>query len=392
MPTINTSSQTLDNVRAIAADIAANAEQGELDRCLVPSVVEQLKEAGIFRMLVPKKFGGDELSVSQACAVIEELGAADAAAAWTAMVAFGFNVALAKFPEHVVSELYANGPDVMIRGALAPIGKAIATDGGYVLSGKWPFASGPYTPDWMVAGAIVIKDGAPIMTPMGPEMVVSIIPTDKVTFLDTWHSVGMCGSDSRDYTVEEVFVPEDHATNLFNFMSPQCYDVPLFDQPFPIITGPTHSAVCLGIVRGALAELAELSKTKKSAFDPTMILAQNPIFQHSLAELSVRHAALEALVEKQNAIIDSETNFQLNPMVMAKNSSWTGYVHVEAVDIVNKAFGLAGSTPVYKTSTLQRRLRDVRVAAQHFGGSTAQYPALGAMLAGQEPPMPGGKK
>lgn len=391
MPTINTSSATLDNVRKITSDIAACAEQGESERCLVPAVVDKLKAAGIFRMMVPKQFGGDQLSLTQACAVIEELAAADAAAAWTAMVAFGFNVALAKYPKEVVSGIYANGPDVMIRGALAPTGKAIASDGGYVISGKWPFASGPYNPDWMVAGAIVIKDGAPIMTPMGPEMVVAIIPTDKVTFLDTWHSVGMCGSDSRDYTVEQVYVPADHTTNLFNFMSPQCYDLPLFDQPFPIITGPTHSAVCLGIVRGALEELAELSKTKKSAFDPTTVLAQNPIFQHNLAELSIRHAALQALVDKQTAIIDAEQNFQLNPMVMTKNSSWTGYVHVESVDIVNKAFGLAGSTPVYKTSTLQRRWRDVRVAAQHFGGSTAQYPAYGGLLAGQMPAMPGAK-
>lgn len=391
MPTITTSSQTLENVRALAPFIAANAEQGEQARALVPEVVEKLKTAGIFRMMVPKHFGGDQLTVTQACAVIDELAAADAAAAWTAMVAFGFNIALAKYPAEIVKSLYANGPDVMVRGALAPIGKAIVSDGGYVISGKWPFASGPYTPDWMVAGAIVIKDGAPVMTPMGPEMVVAIIPTEKVTFLDTWHSVGICGSDSCDYTVENVFVPTDYATNLFNFMSPQCYDVPLFDQPFPIITGPTHSAVCLGIVRGALNELAELSKTKKSAFDPTMLLAKNPIFQHSLAELSVRYAALQALLDKQTALIDAQENFQFNPMVMAKNSSWTGYIHVESVDIVNKAFALAGSTPVYKTSTLQRRWRDVRVAAQHFGGSTAQYPVYGALLAGQAPPMPGGK-
>jgi len=77
------------------------------------------------------------------------------------------------------------------------------------------------------------------------------------------------------------------------------------------------------------------------------------------------------------------------PLEMSKMGSWTGYIHVQAVDIVNEAFSLAGSTPVYSKSAMQRRWRDVRVAAQHFGGSTAQYPMYGGLLAGQMPPMPG---
>ena len=385
------SSATLDAVKALSSEIAARAGEGELQRSLVPEIVEKLKEAGVFRMLVPKQYGGDELTVTQACAVIEELASADGAAAWTAMVAFGFNVALAKFPKETVDALYKNGPDVLIRGALAPIGKAIAGDGGYTLTGKWPFASGPYKPDWVVAGAIVIKDGKPIMGPMGPEMIVAIVEPDQVEFLDTWHSVGVCGSDSRDYTIESAFVPEALTTNLFNFMSPQAYDLPLFDQPFPILTGPTHSAVCLGIARASLEEVSELSKTKRSAFNPGQLLGENPIFQHRLAELAIRLASLQALMDKQTEAIDNNTPYQFCPLDMAKNSSWTGYMHVEAQDIVNELFTLAGSTPVYKTSTLQRRWRDVRVAAQHFGGSTAQYPVYGALLAGQQPPMPGGK-
>lgn len=384
-------SATLDAVKALASEIAAAAVEGEERRALVPAIVEKLKEAGIFRMLVPKKYGGDELTVTQASAVIEELAVADAAAAWTAMVAFGFNVALAKYPQETVDALYADGPDVLIRGALAPIGKAVVCEGGYTISGRWPFASGPYNPDWMIAGAIVIKDGKPVMGPMGPEMVVAVLPTDQVEFLDTWHSVGVCGSDSRDYTIDGAFVAEEYTANIFDFGLPQCYGVPLFDQPFPVLTGPTHSVVCLGIVRGALEEVSDLARTKKNAFVPGQTVAENPIFQHRLGELAVRHAALEALVDKQTLLIDNNTPYTFDPMDMAKNSSWTGYVHVESMDIVNELFTLMGSTPVYKSSNLQKRWRDVRVAAQHFGGSTAQYPLYGGMLAGQMPAGPGGK-
>lgn len=398
MPTAQTipvavekASATLEAVTALGPEIAAAAAEGEEQRSLLPEIVEKLKQAGIFRMLVPKKYGGDELSVTQATAVIQELAKADGAAAWTAMVAYGFNVSACKYPIDVVDKLFANGPDLMVRGALAPIGKAIETEGGYVLSGKWPFASGPYKPDWMVAGAIVIRDGKPVMGPMGPETIVAIVSPDKVKMLDTWYSVGICGSDSTDYTIENEFVEASHTTNLFNFMSPQCYGLPLFDQPFPILTTSTHSAVSIGLAEASIAEVLELSKTKRAAFDPTQTLGESQVFQYKIGELSARLDSLQSLMDKQTAAVDADTAYQFNPAELSKNMAWSSYMHVQALDIVNELFSLAGSAPCYKKSTLQRRWRDARVAAQHQAANTGNYGNYGAILAGHMPGPPGSK-
>jgi alkylation response protein AidB-like acyl-CoA dehydrogenase len=217
------------------------------------------------------------------------------------------------------------------------------------------------------------------------------VPADKVEFLDTWYTVGMRGTDSRDFQIKDAFIPQEFAVNLFDFSTPQAYDAPLFNLPFPILTGPHHSAVCLGIVRATLEDLGTLARTKRSAFNPTQVLGENPIFQHRLAELAVRHAAIQSLLGQQVRDIAqlAQGSTPAGPLEMSKMGSWTGYIHVQAVDIVNEAFSLAGSTPVYSKSAMQRRWRDVRVAAQHFGGSTAQYPMYGGLLAGQMPPMPG---
>lgn len=381
-------STTLESVRKLSAEIAAAADEGEAKRHLSPAIVDKMREAGICRMLVPKHYGGDALTLPQACAVIEELAAADAAAAWTAMVALGFNVVMANFPRETADLIYADGPDVGLRGAIAPIGKFMPVDGGYKVSGRWPFASGPYQPKWMVAGGTVIKDGKPLMGPMGPETRISLVPADKVEFLDTWHTVGLRGTDSRDFQFNDVIVPESHAVNLFG-LNVQCYGDPLFELPFPVIAGPTHSAVCLGIVRATLDELAVLARTKRSAFNPTQTLGENPVFAHRFAELAVRHAAIQSLAEQQIREVVRLADESLSMLDVTRHASYSGYIHVQAVDIVNEAFTMAGSTPVYSKSPMQRRWRDIRVAAQHIGGSTWQYATFGTLLAGLEPPMPG---
>jgi alkylation response protein AidB-like acyl-CoA dehydrogenase len=384
-------SSTLEAIQALAPDLAAAADETEENRSLPAAVVDKLREAGLFRMFLPKRYGGDALTQGQAVAVIEALGAVDAAAAWTGMVAFGFNTVMSRFPQAVTDKVFADGPDAPIRGALAPIGRATVVEGGYLISGQWPFASGPYKPEWVMAGAVVFEGGAPKMGPGGPEIRLTLVPAETVEFLDTWRSVGLRGSDSRDFKLQDVFVPEDHAVNVFDPRQPIHFEDPIYHLPFPVVTGPTHSAVCLGAVRGALDDLAELARTKRSAFSPAQTLGESPIFQHRLGELAVRHAAIQALTDHQVDDVARmvATSQPPTPLIVSRNASWVGYVHQQAVDIVNEAFSLAGSTPVYTKSPLQRRWRDVRVAAQHFGGSTGQYPVYGGLLAGQPPRPPG---
>lgn len=377
-------SSTLVAVRNLLQEIADKAPQGEADRRLVASVVDKMAEAGIFRMMVPKAYGGDSLTPVQVNAVIEELATADAAAGWTAMVAVGFNVVMSQFPKSTAAAIYADGPDVRMRGAVAPIGKAEKVEGGYRLSGRWPFGSGPFDPSWMFGGAVFYENGKPIMGPRGPRTCLALVPAIEAEFYDTWHTVGLCGTDSRDFSMTDVFVPESHVAEIFSFDLPSQFDEEIFNLPFPMIAGPTHSAVCLGILKATLTELAELSKTKKSAFNPGQILGDSQIFQFRLAELSVRYAALDALHVQQLLGLDllATGAEKFRPEFhIPRGASWVGYIHQEVTTIMNEVIELAGSAPVYNKSRLQQRWRDARIAAQHNAGMRTPYPLYGAMLA-----------
>jgi alkylation response protein AidB-like acyl-CoA dehydrogenase len=377
-------SDTLAAVVALAEEVAARSADGEQDACLAADIVEQLGNAGIFRMMVPKTYGGDALTPLQVSAVIEELAAADAAAAWTAMVAVGFNILLSRYPKEVLGDVFKNGPDVRMRGAIAPMGKATRTEGGYIVSGRWPFGSGPYQPEWMFGGCIIQEDGKPVMGDRGPKSFIALFPAKHAEFLDTWDTVGLRGTDSRDYTVSDVFVPDSHAVDIFDFGRPSTFDGEIFNLPFPMVAGPTHSAVCLGILRASLHDLTILAKTKRSAHNPGATLAENPVFAYQLTELAVRYASLDALHVEQVRGLDYLASGQepFNPAFhLPRSASWAGYIHQETTKLMNDIVELAGSVPVYKKSRLQQRWRDARVAAAHSAGSKGQYSAYGTALA-----------
>lgn len=376
-------SATLEAVRKILPFIAASAPEGEENRALLPEVVEGMAQAGIFRMMVPKEFRGDALTPMQVNAIIEELAMADAAAGWTAMVAVGFNILMSRFPRQTIEEVFADGPDVPMRGAIAPNGKAVRVEGGYRITGRWPFASGPFPPRWMFGGAVCHEDGAPVMGPKGPRTCLALVPVESAEFFDTWHTVGLRGTDSRDFAITDVFVPDHHIAEPLNFEIPSSYDEELFKLPFPMIAGPTHSAVCLGIVKAALSELADLSKTKKSAFNPLQTLAESQIFHFQLAELALRYAALDALhVRQLQGLAPMAANIAgFDPEFhISRGASWIGYIHQESTAIMNEIVELAGSASVYNKSRLQQRWRDARIAAQHNAGMRTPYPVYGARL------------
>jgi alkylation response protein AidB-like acyl-CoA dehydrogenase len=377
-------SATLEAVVSLCAEISERAGEGERNARLPADIVDRLGNAGIFRMMVPKALGGDSLSPEQVSAVIEELASADAAAAWTAMVAVGFNIIMSRFPQETVSTIYKNGPDVRMRGAIAPMGKAVKVEGGYMISGRWPFGSGPYDPEWMLGGCILQEDGKPVMGARGPKSFIALFPAEHVEFLDTWDTVGLNGTDSRDYTITDVFVPDNHTADLFDFSLPNTFGEALFDLPFPMLAGPTHSSVCLGILRGALQELTVLAKTKKSANNPTVTLAESDVFGYRLTELSVRYAALDALHAEQikglRRFVSGTDVF--NPAVhLPRGACWAGYIHQETTQLMNEIVELGGSVAVYKKSRLQQRWRDARVAAAHSAGSKGQYSNYGTALA-----------
>ena len=380
-------SATLEAVRKLIPEIEARAEEIEHERRVPAEINEQLMQAGAYRMALPRKYGGVELEPLQSMRVIEELAHADGSLAWTAMVAFGFNVLFGRFSLKVVDQLLASGP-ALARGALAPLGIAVPINDGYIVSGRWPLASGTYDHHWVAAGCLVMENGRPKMGPEGrPVYRLALLTKEQAEFLDTWYSGGLCGSDSTDFVITDKFVPEAFTTDIF--VAPSAYNSILHRLPFMMVTGPTHCAVCLGLTQGAIDDLSELARHKRPAFSPKLP-GEDPVFQYRFGELAVRLAAARAYAQNVASwtLEKARSGEPCGPPDVLKLQTMLAYVHHECVDIIDKAFTLAGSTPVYRSYILQRRWRDIKCVASHFAANTACYQALGAVLSGMTPAAP----
>src|SRR5712691_1689169 len=140
----------LDAARTLAPQIRALVDQIENERRLPLPLVKAMAAAGIFRMLIPRKLGGLEVDVITMVRVFEEVSRVDGSAGWCAMIGATRGVVSAYLREDIAREIYGSDPEVVTGGALAPNGKAITVDGGYRVSGRWPFNSGCQHCDWLM--------------------------------------------------------------------------------------------------------------------------------------------------------------------------------------------------------------------------------------------------
>ncbi|MEV6324117.1 acyl-CoA dehydrogenase family protein [Nocardia sp. NPDC051787] len=375
-----TSDTVLGRVRALVPDIVARAAEGEAAQAVPPEIITALREAGAFRMTLPKAWGGEQLGLVESANVVREIARADCSVGWTVQAASMAWFFLRGLPRTTLENaVFANGADLMLRGAVAPKGRATPVPGGYRITGRWPLASGPFTPDWMLAG-FMIEGAAP--APDGrPDMRVALIYPEQVTFLDTWDAVGLRATQSTDFTMEGVFVPEHHTGSLFG---PNNIPAPIYDLPYTP-TGASHDAVILGALDGALDDLAELAASKRPAFNPRMLLGADPVFQEKFAELQLRAAALAALSQRTTATVTSRAlaGEEPTPSEWFSYTGGTQHIHHEGIRILNEIMTLSGSSGLYNTNSLQRRWRDIRCVSQHVVGNNGAMRTLGAVLSGQ---------
>ncbi|MGW0499404.1 acyl-CoA dehydrogenase family protein [Streptomyces sp. NPDC003007] len=376
-----TDDSVLGRVRAHLPEIAARSAEAEAARSVPSEIITALRHAGVFRMSLPTAWGGSQLDLVESARVIREISRADGSTGWTVQAASMAWFFVRSLPGGTLEkEVFGDGADLMLRGAIAPKGTATPVAGGYRISGRWPLASGSFTPDWMLAGFVV--EGAPTLPDGRPDMRVALIRPEHVTFLDTWDAVGLRATQSTDFTMDDVFVPEHFTGPLSGGNN---IPAPFYNLPYTA-TGASHDAVIVGCLEGALGDLAELAATKRPAFNPRVVIGEDPVFQERFAELHLRTTALNALLERTGRTVMDRALAGDEPTP----AEWFGYtgshqhIHHEGSRILNEIMTLSGSSGLYSSSPLQRRWRDVRCVSQHVAGNNGSMRRLGAVLSGQE--------
>jgi alkylation response protein AidB-like acyl-CoA dehydrogenase len=361
---------------------------GEMDQIIFQKIVS----TGLLRALHPKNLGGAEYEAPDMLPLIEEIAKADGSTAWSFMVAAEVPALFQRLPDQVLKQVFSSDCDVLARAPLTPKPGTKAVDGGFLVNGTWPLASGSYKADWFIVSALVFCDDLEKTAKASgaPELRLLLIPGDQVELQDNWKSIGLRSTESNDVKIENIFVPEEHSA-IFSANSPHAYelDIPEIRKiSFYSTMGPLHLGVILGITRAMLDELVEHAQTKHPFLNPSIILRDDPNFQQKIGSMEIRLSAARAF-----AISASHEIWKLggtaSPLQRTKYRAATAYVHDECSKIGTEVFRLGGTTVLYNDSLLQRRFRDLTTACQHIMGNPdigGSYGALtlGADLAGAD--------
>ena len=201
--------------RQLAPRIIAARDEIERTRRTPPDLVKDIAAAGLYQMFLPRSVGGMEASPLTAFEAIEVLSAADGSVGWSAMIATDVSLITGWLETGVVREMGGNPPDLRVAGSLRPQGHARLADGGYRVKGHWNFASGIGHANWIYAPCLVMDGEKPVMTPAGtPRVWAMWLPLEQAKVVDNWSTLGMRGTGSHDFIVEDVFVPAKYTCFL----------------------------------------------------------------------------------------------------------------------------------------------------------------------------------
>jgi len=367
-------------IAALAPEMSARGDDAERDRRPPTEVFQKLADTGVFRMLWPPEEGGGGFTQPQALPVLETLAAIDGSAGWSTMIGVESGALWMRFAPGIAS---ARSPrhGVLTRASLNPRGVAHETAEGWRLKGRWPLASGAYEADWFIACALVMDSESPRMRADGlPDMRFFAVPPDRVEVHDTWRALGLRSTMSHDIAIDTTLPAHYSAPGVGVVESPHA----LGRLPLWFALGPFHCAVIIGIVRGAMEDVLALLPTKRPVLNPAIRTSEDPIVQHLLGAAATRLASARAfLMTEANAAWEmAERRETFAPLCRVRFRSMLSFIHAECVAIMDDLFHLAGTTPLYDGSALQRRYRDLRTACQHLTATSEVFRPYGALMLG----------
>jgi alkylation response protein AidB-like acyl-CoA dehydrogenase len=374
----------VEEARALAPVVERWRDVGEQERRMPTPLFEALRDAGLFRISVPRALGGEELDDESTLRVIEELSRQDGAVGWNVMIASNAVDVARRLPAPVLREIYRDGPNAVVAGSLRPIAGnvAVPVEGGYRVNGRWPLASGCQHAAWLAGACFVMHDGAPRMQADGmPELRVAFWPSAESELLDTWYTTGMRGTGSHDFQASEVVVPDQYSLGL-SMSGPDDVGV-LSLRYFSARGGPQIVAVGLGIARAAIDAFMKLATTKTPHGGlSTLASAQTVHEKVGRAEALLRSARAylyEIVRESMPYLARSEAVSDELSAAIRLASAHTAQSAAEAVDLM---FAAGGISSTYTSSRLDRCFRDVHMVTQHVLVAPSNIEMVGQYLLG----------
>ena len=371
---------------AVRSAVSAASDEIESTRRLPPALLDKLHDAGLFRLLLPRSSNGIETDPVTFFHVMETIARADASTAWCLSQAGGCAMAAAYLDLPVAHAIFGNDPRAVLAWGPGPQVKAIECDGGYRVTGVWSFASGGRHATWLGAHCpIYAADGTPKRDASGEQQErTMLVRTEDVVWTDIWNTVGLRGTASDQFALNDFFVRSDHS--ITRAFEQECRESgPLYRMGSGTCYQVGFAGVACGIARGALDDFVGLAGGKV-ARGSRSTLRDNAVVQSNLAQAEVNLRAARGFVLQSMA--DTWKHLAAGATITVEQRitirmAATNAIH-KAREAVDFAYNAAGATAIFENHPLERRFRDIHTVTQQLQGQLRHFETVGAWIMGAD--------
>ena len=358
-----TREELIARAEALVPVLAARSAEAEALRRCPDATVRDLVDNGLTRICQPARYGGYDLGYDVLCEVSQTLARGCGSQAWVHMVLADNPLKLAAWSLEAQDEVWGRRSDQRICVAVAAVGKAREVDGGVIWNAVHGFSSGIDHADWVICGGNIIRDGA------APEGCFVVIPAREIRIIDDWHVMGLVGSGSKSFAVEDVFVPAHRVLKKADYDGGTApgtlhYTAPVSKLPRGGVSAVSYAAVAVGVAEGFLASYIAETATRQSRGKP---VAVEPGIQTGVGVASAEIAAasriyLGAIRDCMTTLARGETYTRQQNLAGKRDACFAAQL---AMGAVSRLFNAAGGRALYTGSVLQRQFRDCYAASAH---------------------------
>jgi indole-3-acetate monooxygenase len=378
----------VERAKALAPLLKAAAGEIEEQRQLPEGVVEALIEGGFFRLLLPRSLGGAELHPLKYVQVLEEIAKAEPSTAWSLGQNSGCSMSAPYLDPAVAREIFGPRRGILAWGPELPgAGRGVVVAGGIRVTGRWGFATGSRHATWLGAHVPLFSaDGHPYCSPDGrPAVRTALFPKASAEIIDNWQVIGLRGTGSDSYAVEDLFVPQEFTLARDNPAERREPGL-LYKFTSGMVYAMGFSNVSLGIARGVLEAFVELARDKipRGARNP---LRHNNVVQSEVAQCEAKLRSSSAYVRStlREMWDEAERNGDFAPEQHAKLRLAATWTIRQSRDVVATIYAAAGATAIFNENPFERRFRDMHAGSQQGQGRPVHFETVGQILLGLPP-------
>lgn len=374
----------IQRARDLVPKLAERSAEATAQRRVPDETIRDLQEAGLFRVLQPKQYGGYEMDPQVFYEIAMTLSEGCMSTGWIYGIIGVHNWQLALFDPRAAEEVWKEDSSTLIASTYMPKGQVTPVEGGFKFSGRWGFSSGIDHCDWVLLGGLIFNEGQP------PEYRTFLLPRQDFEVVDTWHTMGLQGTGSNDIVVKDAFVPEyrtHKAADGFAGTNPgrDTFTASLYKIPFGQIFVRAVSSAAIGALAGA----AETFRQWAGDWTGNMgsKTAEQPPAQTAVADALVAVDEMKLVLNRNfEEILDSIR--EGTPLSVERRLHFR-YQAAQVVDRcahqVSRLLAAAGGRGVFTDFPVHKYFLDIHTARAHYANNAHMFGAnYGGVMMGRD--------